>query len=589
MNILQKFSIALLPITSLMLTACEDLASLTNSECDSVCLRSVESGNAQAIFSLVWDSELVTEVEELDHFQLRGNLNSFGPIEDNLLLNNIDKNDTQLNFHAPLHLFNPNVNQSTGLTLVAVDTEGDTLESWEVVSELEYSSPLVSYLKGNASIAENNFGHASAISADGSLLVTSAPGYSGTESQQGAVYTFERNKDYEWKSMDVLLPPPEYLQRNGHFGEHLQLSNDGEVLVVTQSNDQSGRNTPVYVYEAEDDRWKLVAPFIFEDVSLGDYDIADITLSKKSDTLTLAFGLLAKGPNSTPNPARSEVHIYEFDIYDLDINAENKVIGIKLPSPNERSGFGSTLAFSDNGEILAVGAPNGDTGAAYIYRKERGEWERNAELKGLEGLTYRQQFGSTVELSGDGQVLAVGARCEGGTSIGLEGEPPSSKQINCAGAVYVYRQTGSNPWANFGDEPKFDGWEEYVKSQSTRQDEFFGEHIQLSENGDILVVSTQRANGAARGTWGSPEDQSKTDSGAAFMYLYNGAGQWRVGNYIKASNTDANDNFGFSLALSSDGETLAIGAPAEASNAEGVSGHDQSNNSTPGAGAVYVY
>jgi hypothetical protein len=45
--------------------------------------------------------------------------------------------------------------------------------------------------------------------------------------------------------------------------------------------------------------------------------------------------------------------------------------------------------------------------------------------------------------------------------------------------------------------------------------------------------------------------------------------------YLKASNTDSNDGFGYSVALSADGSTLAIGAPGEASAATGVGGNDQ--------------
>src|SRR5690606_27309682 len=48
--------------------------------------------------------------------------------------------------------------------------------------------------------------------------------------------------------------------------------------------------------------------------------------------------------------------------------------------------------------------------------------------------------------------------------------------------------------------------------------------------------------------------------------------------FIKASNTDADDWFGWSLALSADGSTLAVGAPAENSKATGVNG-DQADNS----------
>jgi hypothetical protein len=56
--------------------------------------------------------------------------------------------------------------------------------------------------------------------------------------------------------------------------------------------------------------------------------------------------------------------------------------------------------------------------------------------------------------------------------------------------------------------------------------------------------------------------------------------------YLKASNTDAGDNFGTSIAL--DGDTLAVGADFEASAATGVNG-DQSSNDNGRSGAVYVF
>src|SRR5688572_15567572 len=56
--------------------------------------------------------------------------------------------------------------------------------------------------------------------------------------------------------------------------------------------------------------------------------------------------------------------------------------------------------------------------------------------------------------------------------------------------------------------------------------------------------------------------------------------------YLKASNTNADDLFGSSVALSDD--TLVVGAPHEASNAPGVNG-DQTDNSAQSSGAVYVF
>lgn len=62
-------------------------------------------------------------------------------------------------------------------------------------------------------------------------------------------------------------------------------------------------------------------------------------------------------------------------------------------------------------------------------------------------------------------------------------------------------------------------------------------------------------------------------------------------SYIKASNTGEVDQFGYALALSSDGNTLAVGAYWESSAATGVNSTKpgQSDNSAAAAGAVYLY
>ena len=56
--------------------------------------------------------------------------------------------------------------------------------------------------------------------------------------------------------------------------------------------------------------------------------------------------------------------------------------------------------------------------------------------------------------------------------------------------------------------------------------------------------------------------------------------------YLKASNTNASDFFGASVAI--DGDTAVVGAPSESSKATGING-DQSDNSAHWAGAAYVY
>ena len=56
--------------------------------------------------------------------------------------------------------------------------------------------------------------------------------------------------------------------------------------------------------------------------------------------------------------------------------------------------------------------------------------------------------------------------------------------------------------------------------------------------------------------------------------------------YLKASNTEASDDFGISVSIS--GDTVVVGARGEDSNATGVNG-DQSNNLAIDSGAAYVF
>jgi hypothetical protein len=57
---------------------------------------------------------------------------------------------------------------------------------------------------------------------------------------------------------------------------------------------------------------------------------------------------------------------------------------------------------------------------------------------------------------------------------------------------------------------------------------------------------------------------------------------------VKSSNADAGDQFGWSVALSDDGNLMVVGAPTEQSNARGVNGN-QADNSSANAGAGYVF
>ena len=127
----------------------------------------------------------------------------------------------------------------------------------------------------------------------------------------------------------------------------------------------------------------------------------------------------------------------------------------------------------------------------------------------------------------------------------------------------------------------------YVKASNTGASDEFGYSVALSADGNTLAVGAVGEDSNATGVNGDQTDNSASRSGAVYVFARSGA-SWTQQAYVKASNTGADDRFGYSVALSADGNTLAVGADYEASNATGVNG-DQTDNSASDSGAVYLY
>ena len=127
----------------------------------------------------------------------------------------------------------------------------------------------------------------------------------------------------------------------------------------------------------------------------------------------------------------------------------------------------------------------------------------------------------------------------------------------------------------------------YFKASNTDAGDYFGDAVTLSADGNTLAVGAYDEDSAATGIDGDQADNSAGAAGAVYLFRYDGSA-WQQKAYIKASNTDAGDNFGGSVALGADGNTLAVGAPWEASGTTGIDGN-QDDNSAEGSGAVYLF
>jgi len=255
--------------------------------------------------------------------------------------------------------------------------------------------------------------------------------------------------------------------------------------------------------------------------------------------------------------------------------------------------FGYAVAVSADGKTLAVGAPseasnatglNGnegddsasESGAVYVFTNGGGTWSQQAYVK-ASNTDAQNQFGRSVALSGDGNTLAVGAFYESSSATGINGnEDQSQNPAGASGAAYIFARSGAT-WSQ----------QAYVKASNTDAGDFFGASVDLSSDGNTLVVGAPGESSSATGVNGNQADNSASGAGAAYVFSRSGSA-WSQQAYVKASNTGIDDQFGYSAALSGDGNSLAVGAWGESSSAVGINGN-QTDNSRGFSGATYVF
>lgn len=309
-------------------------------------------------------------------------------------------------------------------------------------------------------------------------------------------------------------------------------------------------------------------------------------LALSADGSTLAVGALLEDSNATgidgnaaDNSAVDSGAVY---VFSRAGGTWSQQAYVKASNTGAGDRFGSAVALSADGSTLAVGAPlegsaatgthvatPGDgvgavnSGAVYVYTRTGSSWAQQAYVKaGNTGA--HDHFGTSVALSADGSTLAAGAWLEDSNATGVGGDP-SNNGASDSGAAYVFTRAGAT-WSQ----------QAYLKANNTQSSAVFGRALALSADGNTLAVAAPWEDSISGG-----------DTGAVHVFSRAGA-SWTHLAHVKASNAQAGDTFGWSVALSGDGATLAVGAWGEDSNATGIGG-DQANNGSVDSGAVYVF
>jgi len=371
------------------------------------------------------------------------------------------------------------------------------------------------------------------------------------------------------------------------FGSDVALSGDGHTLAVGAVGEASATADPndnravdagaVYVFTRDaGGTWREQAYLKASNAGPSDFFGTDVSLSSDGHTLAVgAYGEASVNADPDDDSARNAGAVYVFT-RDAGGTWRERAY-LKASNAGAGDHFGIFISLSSDGSTLAVGAwgeasgnadPNDDralnAGAVYIFTRDiGGAWREQAYLK-ASNAEAGDFFGVAVSLSNDGSTLAVGANGE--TSANAD---PDDNSARGAGAVYVFTRDASGTWRE----------QAYLKASNVEPFDFFGIAVALSSAGDTLAVG---AAGEASAN-GDPDDNTARDAGAVYVFTRD-AGTWREQAYLKASNAGALDFFGIAVSLSSDGNTLAVGAENEAS-----AGVDPDDNSANNAGAVYVF
>lgn len=273
---------------------------------------------------------------------------------------------------------------------------------------------------------------------------------------------------------------------------------------------------------------------------------------------------------------------------------------LKAPNIGGSDRFGFSVAINANGTTIAVGAILEDSnsasdpsdnntfnsGAVYIYTYDGTAWGFESYLKASD-IDSNDQFGYSVSLDASGNRLAVGvlyedsdgnppddlvAGNEGGTMETFDVPEPSAPNNNLSnsGAVYVFARTGTT-WAE----------QAFLKASNPGANDQFGQNVVFSDDGNTLAVGTTNEDS---NSISDPSNNDASNSGAVYIFTYDGSA-WTEEAYLKPDIIGSDDNFGNSIALSVDGNTMAIGAFLE--NSGNVS--DPNDSSMFDAGAAYIF
>jgi hypothetical protein len=440
---------------------------------------------------------------------------------------------------------------NTTVTIVVTAQNFVTTKTYTVVVTRDGPTAQEAYVKASNTGAGDNFGMSMAISGDTLVVgangeasaatgINTGPEGDNTLQNSGAVYVFVRTGTTWTQQANIKASTTD---EHDVFGSSVAI--DGDTLVVGapgEDSDATGPN-PSGAAQSDDDAEGAGAAYVF--VRSGTTWTQQAYLKASNTDAQDAFGT------------------------SVAVSGNTVAVGARHERSNATGVNPGTTGEADDSLDGA--------GAVYVFVRSGTTWTQEAYVK-ASNTDGADMFGESLAL--DGNTLVVGARGERSAATGVNpgATAEADDTADGAGAAYVFVRTGST-WAQ----------EAYLKASNTGPGDAFGFSVAVS--GNTLAIGAEREKSAATGINGGAAAEGNDDAasaGAAYVFVRSGS-TWTQEAYVKASNTDVNDRFGFSVALSAD--SLLVGAFGEASQSTGVNPGSgaQDDDNRLFAGAAYLF
>jgi hypothetical protein len=290
------------------------------------------------------------------------------------------------------------------------------------------------------------------LSSDGTIVAIGAPGNDGNGSDSGHVRVYE-NQSGNWVQIGQDIDGEAAFDI---LGESVSLSSDGTIVAIgAVGNDGNGSDSGhVRVYENQSGNWVQVGQDIDGEVV---FDLSGVSVSLSSDGTIVAIGAVGNDGNGSDS---GHVRVYE--------NQSGTWVQIGQDIDGEAAGdfSGGSVSLSSDGTIVAIGAQgnedNGDfSGHVRVYENQSGNWVQVGQ--DIDGEAAGDFSGTSVSLSSDGTIVAIGARENDGNGSN-------------SGHVRVYENQSGN-WVQVGQD--IDG---EAASDSS------GYSVSLSSDGTVVAI-----------------------------------------------------------------------------------------------------